>query len=384
MFNFFKHLRNVIAFNQLDPQERQIVFYSEGKNYWVHLKGMVEQLLAQTDITICYVSSSANDPGLHQNHHRLLSFLIDESWVRNWWFENLQANLLVLSMPDLHQYQVKRSKYPVHYIYVQHSLVSKHMVYRKGAFDYYDSIFCAAPHHLKEIRALEKQYGLPPKDLYQHGYSRLDSIIQNAKHTQKNAAKSPTHVLIAPSWGSKNITEAFGLKLVNKLLAEGFVVTLRPHPQTVKYSRKLIDSIVNLNKDNPKFFYEYNVDGESSLHDSDIMISDWSGAALDYAFGLGKPVLFIDVPKKINNEAYEAIKLIPFEESIRTKIGAIMPTSELDHVAQWIKRCLMKKPQVSDQQLPFNMGQVDKIGAELIMEVLHRVKTAKREQNAGH
>ena len=31
------------------------------------------------------------------------------------------------------------------------------------------------------------------------------------------------------------------------------------------------------------------------------MVSDWSGAALEYSFGLKKPVIFLDLPKKVNN-----------------------------------------------------------------------------------
>ena len=70
-----------------------------------------------------------------------------------------KINNFIMTMPDLNQYQVKRSKYPVHYIYIQHSLVSLHMVCRKGAFDNYDTICCAGPHHVREIRAVEKKYG---------------------------------------------------------------------------------------------------------------------------------------------------------------------------------------------------------------------------------
>jgi len=198
MFKFFSYLKNVITFNQLEPHKRKIVFYSEGKNYWVHLKGLVTELLEKNDCHVCYVSSGADDPGLQLLNVNYSSFLIDEGWVRNWWFENLQAKLLIMTMPDIHQYQVKRSKFPVHYIYVQHSLVSKHMVYRKGAFDHYDSLFCAAPHHIKEIRAIESFYKLPEKTLYKHGYSRLDSIKKNASIGQEAKARdTKQHVLIA-------------------------------------------------------------------------------------------------------------------------------------------------------------------------------------------
>ena len=35
-----------------------------------------------------------------------------------------------------------------------------------------------------------------------------------------------------------------------------------------------------------------------SLYQSDLMISDWSGVAFEYAFAFNKPVIFCDVPKK--------------------------------------------------------------------------------------
>ena len=378
MIKFFKHLKNVIAFNQLDAKNRQIVLYSEGKNYWVHLKGLVEQLLDNGDVSVSYVSSSADDPGLNIEHKNYNSFLIDEGWVRNWWFENLKADLLILSMPDIHQYQVKRSKHPVHYVYVQHSLVSKHMVYRKGAFDYYDSIFCAAPHHIKEIRAIESFYKLPQKALYKHGYSRLDSIKKNASENQQNKPQdAKQHVLIAPSWGKVNVVEEFGEQIVEKLLSNGFKVTLRPHPQTIKFSRVKVDGIVAKYQHNSDFSFEGSVDGERSLHQSDVMISDWSGAALDYAFGLGKPVLFIDVPRKVNNSEYEKINIVPFEEAIRTQIGEVMPLSEVEDVALWIHKCLDKKSPPNFDHGIYNVGSSDKAGADLILDILKQVQKDK-------
>lgn len=375
MFKFFSHLKNVISFNQLDPAKREIVFYSEGKNYWVHLNGLVTELLDKTDYYVSYVSSSADDPGLQLVNENYSSFLIDEGWVRNWWFENLKANLLIMSMPDLHQYQVKKSKFPVHYIYVQHSLVSKHMVYRKGAFDHYDSLFCAAPHHIKEIRAIESFYELPEKVLYKHGYSRLDSIKNNASCKQYNKSQSAKpHVLIAPSWGQVNVVADFGRQIVENLLANGFKVTLRPHPQTLKLSRAKVAEIVDQFKNDSDFNYEGSVDGEQSLHQSDIMISDWSGAALDYAFGLGKPVLFIDVPKKINNSEYEKINITPFEDSIRTRIGEVMPLSEVDDVSTWVHNCLDKESPTNIDHGIYNVGCSDKVGAKLIVDILKQTQ----------
>jgi len=327
MFNFklfFRHIRNVIALSQLPKNKRRLTFYSEGKNYWPHLEGLVKEVLATSDIPVCYISSGEDDPGLFLEDPNYQTFQIDEGFVRNWLFENIETDVMVMTMPDLHQYQVKRSKHKVHYVYVQHSLVSLHMVYRKGAFDHYDTIFCAGPHHVKEIRAMEAQYNLPPKNLIEHGYGRLDAIIEEAKKRprKEKPVGATKHVLIAPSWGPKGTIESgVGEDIIYQLLKQGHKVTLRPHPQTVKFAKDKVDAILKKYSEDPLFTYEGNIAGQDSLHDSDIMISDWSGAALDYAFGLNKPVLFIDVPRKINNLDYEELGIEPFECFVRDDIG---------------------------------------------------------------
>ena len=318
---------------QLPKTHRRLVFYSEGKNYWPHLEGLVKEVLATSDISVSYISSGEDDPGLAIEHPNYRSFKIDEGFVRNWLFENIDADVMVMTMPDLHQYQVKKSKHKVHYVYVQHSLVSLHMVYRSGAFDYYDTIFCAGPHHIEEIRAIEEQYNLPQKNIVEHGYGRLDSIIKEAKKypIKEKTESARKHILIAPSWGPNGTIES-GLaeKIVAQLIAQDCKVTLRPHPQTVKFSKDKVDDIIDKYDKHPQFAYETNVAGQNSLHESDIMISDWSGAALDYAFGLNKPVLFIDVPRKINNPRYEEIAIEPFEVTIRNKIGKVIKPSNLN------------------------------------------------------
>jgi len=369
MFKFFKHLKNVIDFNQLDRSKRRLVFYSEGKNYWVHLQGMINCLLTDYDIPICYVSSGEGDPGLDIKHKNYTSFKIDDGWVRNWFFENIDTDVMVMTMPDINQYQVKRSQHKVHYVYTQHSLVSLHMVYRPGALDHYDSIFCAAPHHKTEIRALEKHYDLPAKALYEHGYERLDSIIDESGKHQK-PSNTPKHVLLAPSWGDNSIIELLGSQVVDEILASGFKLTLRPHPQTLIFAKQKVDAIIKKHKDNPLFSFEANVAGQQSLQDSDIMICDWSGAALDYAFGLNKPVVFIDVPRKINNPDYEKISIEPFEVSIRNKIGKVVSIDDIENLGQHIEDTLIKfTGQTFDNEI-YSLTNSAKKGASLLMEIL--------------
>jgi hypothetical protein len=350
---------------QLPKEERRLVFYSEGKNYWVHLEGLIKELLATSDIPICYISSNENDPGLLIEHPQYRSFQIDEGFVRNWLFENIETDVMVMTMPDLHQYQVKRSRHQVHYVYTQHALVSMHMVYRPGAFDHFDTIFCAGPHHIKEIRAMEEKYNLPPKNLVEHGSAWLDSILTEARQRPKTekSADAPKHVLVAPSWGDKGTIESgVGAKIVDQLIEQGYQVTLRPHPQTIIFNQHKVDAIVKKHKDNPLFDYENNVTGQNSLHDSDFMVSDWSSVALDYTFGLGKPVLFVDVPRKVNNPKYEEIGIEPFEVSVREKNGAIIDANGL--------RIPDKPISIDPAKWVFNLENSAQVGVKYLIEIL--------------
>ena len=319
----------------LPKDQRRLVFYSEGKNSWPHLEGIIKELLSTSELPFCYISSDKNDPGLLIKHLNYRTFKIDDGFIRNWLFENIETDVMVMTMPDLHQYQVKRSKHNVHYVYVQHSLVSLHMIYREGAFDYYDTIFCAGPHHVKEIRTMEEKYNLPSKNLVEHGYGRLEAIIEESKirSNKHKPSNSPKHVLIAPSWGTEcTIESGLAENIIAELMKQGYEVTLRPHPQTIIFSKNKISAILNKHSNNPMFHYESDVAGQDSLHDSDLMISDWSGAALDYAFGLNKPVLFVDVPRKVNNPNYEELGIEPFEVYIREEIGRIITAGFISSV----------------------------------------------------
>lgn len=375
-FSFLDYIMNVAEFFQLPREHRRIVFYSEGKVYWVHLEGVLKEFLNISGIPVCYITSGEDDPGLHYKHPNLRSFRTDEGWVRNWLFENIDTDVMVMTMPDLHQYQVKRSRHPVHYVHILHSLVSLHMVYRTGAFDHFDSIFCAGPHHVREIRAMEKKYNLSPKNVVEHGYGRLDAIIEAAQKRPgipKDPSR-PKHILIAPSWGKHGLIETVGDEVVSRLLNNGFKVTLRPHPQTLKFSMDKVKAIADRHADNPLFELEMNVAGQETLHQSDVMISDWSGAALDYAFGLNKPVLFIDVPRKVNNENYHEIGIEPFEVSIRNEIGNVLHPNDIPRLVSRVNFLLQNRKAIDEQfgMNVFNVGKSAIVGAKELIKLICR------------
>ena len=383
MVKFIQCLREVIRFLQLPGQSRRLTFYSEGKNYWRYLEPLIKAVLALPDTPVCYISSDEADPGLLLAHPNYRKFVIDEGYVRDWLFKNIETDVFVMTMPDLHQYQVKRSRHAVHYVYVQHSLVSLHMVYRKGAFDHYDTIFCAGPHHVREIRALEAEFNLRPKQLVAHGYGRLDALLSQfrSRPVKERPAGSRPHILVAPSWGPDGMFESgIGESLVAHLLRLQYRVTLRPHPQTLKFAEHRISAILAQHERNPSFAHETHVAGQDSLFASDAMISDWSGVALEYMFALKKPVLYVDVPRKVNNAEYRRIAMEPLESRLR-KSGRsdILGLHEIHRVSDKIE-ALLNRPATTDfegDNLVFNPGESGVYGARQLLEILAEVERAR-------
>jgi hypothetical protein len=370
-----KAISGAIGFNYLPKEQRQVTFYSEGKNYWPHIQGLMKTTLEKTDISVCYVSSSLDDPGIMMKHPNLKTFFIGMASVRDYFFQNVKTDMMVMTMPDLHKYQIKRSHHNVHYIYVQHSLSSLHSIYRHGAFDHYDTVCAAGPHHVEEIRAIEAKYDLPKKNIIELGYSRLDNLIETIKkNPNSNNIKKQTHkkILVAPSWGPEGIIESgLGKNLIDQLLDLGHEVILRPHPRTIKFAKEKVTEIKNQHKDNPHLTFEENVSKQESFLQSDIMVSDWSGAAFEFALALNKPVIFCEVPRKINNTNYKDIEIEPFELSVREEIGVIWDGKS--PIEEMVELCSQKRRGDLDiliDKYCFNQGYSDKIFVKILSELL--------------
>ena len=100
-----------------------------------------------------------------------------------------------------------------------------------------------------------------------------------------------------------------------------------------------------------------------SLAESDLMVSDWSGAALEYAFGFERPVLFVDVERKVNNPDYEAYGIEPFEVGIRERIGGVVAPDDLAALAPAVHALVADAPAwparlaaIRDESI-FNVGR---------------------------
>ena len=370
--------------NQLSQDERSIMFYAENKASMNHFQLLIYELTEKMNLQVCYVTSVKNDPIFSSKNQRILPFYIGDGTARTKFFSTLKAKILVMDMPDLGKLHIKRSdEYPVHYIYLFHSMYSVHSYLRKGAVDNYDTIFCVGPHQVNEIREMEKVYGLKAKKLINYGYGRLDTLLQKKINSQVTNANSKDLIIIAPSYGDDNLLERCGVKLIDILLKSNFRVMLRPHLRTLRDSTKLIDSIKKKFGKNPNFALETGIIKFDSLNNSLCMISDWSGISLEYAFTFERPVIFIDVPKKVLNPNSSDIVLEPIEISIRNKIGNIVSPNNLEEILVLIRGLDKNTQNISERireiraKTVYNIGESAKIGAGYIRQLYNESKNSK-------
>ncbi len=383
---FGNERKELEKFNELDLDERSIVFYSEDISSFVHFEQIIYELTEKMGRQICYVTSAKDDPMLTSQNKRINAFYIGLGAIRTKFFMELKADILVMTMPNLETYFIKRSKvYPVHYVYIFHSIVSTHTIYRKGAFDHYDSIFCTGPHHIEEITATESVYSLKHKNLVEHGYGLLDKLQKNKPlKNQKNYTNDKKKkIIIAPSWGKKGLLETRGIELVKILLDAGYHVTVRPHPMTIRKWPKKIKAIKNEFDNEPNFEMETDVSSFESIYSAYGLISDWSGIAIEYAFVCEMPVFYIDVSQKINNSSYNKIQCNPLEFSIRNLIGKIISPNDLSSLPKVIESTYEENnnfktiiQEVRNKTI-FNLGQSGIKGAQEILQILDKKKTNK-------
>ena len=374
--SFGEEWSNLKKFESLSDFQRSIVFYAENKASMNHFRTLIFELTERMNFQICYITSVKNDLIFSSKNKNIQPFYIGEGAARIQFFLTLRAKILVMDMPDLDTYHIKRSKaYPVHYIYLFHSMFSIHSYLRKGALDNYDTIFCVGPHHVNEIRATEKLYELKPKKIVNYGFGRLDTLLQEKEKFEKSDSNLKDLILITPSYGSENLLEKCGIELIDTLLKSNFRVLLRPHFRTLRDSKELIDSIKDKFGKNTNFIFEDGVIPSEYFHNSICMVSDWSGISMEYAFTFERQIIFIDVPKKVLNPNSSDILLEPIEISLRSKLGYIVSPNNLKIIPDLIKD-MNKNNKFSEQiqkmrsETVFNIGESAKIGADFIQQLI--------------
>lgn len=360
-----------------NKESRRLVFYSEGAGYFRYFEGLYEYLLQNSSVEFSYISSDFKDPVLTRAD-RVRKYYINHSLATT--FARLDSDMVLLTVPDLGRSWLKRPDSNTEFVYLFHALVSTHLQYNKGAFDNYDTMLMVGPHQEREIREAESLYGTKAKRLIESGYYLTEKLYNEASANSVSVVTGGADakkVLIAPSWSKGGIFESCLDDLLATLLGAGCKCVLRPHPEFVKRYPDRMKGLVGLCKKESRLTIETNHLSSTSLHDSDLLITDRSGICFEYAFAREKPVLFIDTPLKVHNPEYERISVAPVEISTRQKLGvSVMPErikQELvQRIAELESRQLEFQGNITSlrQTLQFNWMNSSKSTAQYILSRL--------------
>ncbi len=345
-----KLIKNFFLFQKIQ-NKFEVIFYSEGSHDTIYFEDLIKKLDTNYNIKILILTSNEKDICFNLNSKNVESIFIGDGFFRTLIYYLINTKLFVTSLPDLQTYFLKRSKISnTKYIYLFHAASSTNAAYNKGAFDNYDYIFCRGQHHVDEILENENLNNLKKKILFKHGCPIFDKMSVNLVKLDKK----PKKILLAPSWNNKNELIDLNIEnLIEILIKNDLEVTLRFHPMTLKRKKRKVDELIKKYDKLDKVDFSLSVQNKKQLYDNDILITDWSGIAQEFSIMLGKPVIFLDIPKKIMNQDYEKFLNKAVEISYRNKIGYIFKLDEFDKLANFIK---------NDQFLnKFNLEKIENI-----------------------
>lgn len=333
-----KILKDIYSLLSLPSKKKNLVFFSESKHYSKYFKPLIIDLI-KYDKEFIYICKN-DDPlieDLNIKNLKVFNFTLFLSNV----FSIINCKYLVLTTPDVGKKRLKRSMLCEKIIYLFHSPVSTHMIYKEGAFDNFDTIFCIGPHQYDELNERFQQIN-KTVDLNKIGYPYLDYLRSKIK-IKKNYKVNT--ILIAPSWNSINADyyKIYFEDLIKILLDKNYSVIFRPHPEFIKRYKKSYLDFIKLFMNSKNFNIDENENSFEAQNKSEILISDWSGISFEFAFCFERPVIFIDTEKKILNKNYFKSKFSPIEISKRDEIGIIINKQNVSNILSYIEQLRQKK-----------------------------------------
>ena len=258
-----------------------------------------------------------------------------------------------MTTPDLGTYQLKRSyvKRDIEYCYVGHGTSSISLTFRKGAFDHFDTVFVNGQYHIDEHRATERVYGLKPKNLVPAGYPYLDTLMRMNPGKSYGEETGKKLILIAPSHQQGNLLELCLREMVEKLCGEGRVVVVRPHPQYIRRFparvRAIVESFKEQLGDGLRFELDFSVN--TSVLSADLLITDWSAIAFEYAIVTKRPVIFVNTPPKIINPEWDRIGIPPNDFTYREVLGVSVDVDKVATIGEVAEDVMARKGEFSDR-----------------------------------
>ena len=335
----FIKLRYRLGGGKVEALDKKIplVIFSDGKQYWKVFAPICKELSARGQ-EVVYYTMSEDDPALSANLPGMTAEFIGEDNRAFTKLNFLKANVVFSTTPGLDVYQWKRSKDVDFYVHIPHA-PNDITLYRMFGIDYYDSILLSGDYQVKQIRQMEAKRELPAKDLKLVGIPYMDDMAARLDSVGAAEAHERT-VLLAPSWGDSALFGVYGGKIIEKLLETGYHVIVRPHPQSFKSEKELMDKLMEKFPNSDKLEWNRDSDNFEVLRRSDILISDFSGVTFDFSLIYDKPVIY--TTPNFDLGPYDAwwMEEPLWTTTILPHIGAELTEDKMDSLKELIDTCI--------------------------------------------
>ncbi|MGN6419248.1 MAG: CDP-glycerol glycerophosphotransferase family protein [Pseudobacter sp.] len=368
IFSEYSTVRDLLA------QRHAVIVYSESKYYYQYYQFLLNDIRKQTGRDILYITSDKNDPLLKGGIQGMRVVYV--KWLIQFLFSKIQGDVMIMTMPDLDNYGFKRSTFVSKYYYLPHAAVSLHQQYTEKAFFHYDAILCAGPFHAEEVGKLKEAYQLKDIEAMPYGYPLFEEISRRYKGKAENREQRP-RILVGPSWFSGSIMDTCIEEVMAGLSRLPYDVLVRVHPEYMKRKADRYKHLLKLIAGYENISIDTTINVLDALLNADLLITDRSGIALEYAFGTLRPVLFIETAHKIHNSNWEKTGMEPIENKLRTQMGKVIALNELDRLGAVAQELINNKAAYSSSLDALRNSQFysnDKIGGTVVQDILRNLK----------
>ncbi len=283
------------------PPSAPFVFFTDSKRYQTIFQPLCDEMERRGE-SVLYLTASPDDPMLKEEYRHVRTEFAGEGNRAYARMNLLRADVVLSSTPGLDVYQWKRSRDVKKYVHVLHA-ANGVTCYRMFGTDYYDVLLLSGEFQVREVRALEAMRRLPAKECIIAGLPPMDALRKKwLEHGP--IPEHETTLLLAPSWGPSSIFNRFGDRLIEKLRQTGCHIILRPHPQSLISEKDMIDRLRMKFPEDGTLEWNFDNDNFEVLCRSDLLISDYSSVAFDFALVFDRPIIYADV--SFDDEPYDA------------------------------------------------------------------------------
>ena len=358
---------------EIDSSYKPYVIYNEGKQYNNLFRPIVEEF-EKRKIKLSYLTSAKDDPIFQEKFEYVKPEFIGEGNAAFAKLNMLSAGVVLMTTPGLNVYQMKRSKNVKYYANIIHAASDPTMM-RLFALDFFDAVLLTGDYQIKDIRYLEEQRGINKKELVVVGCPYLDATKEKIDSIPQEEDHKFT-VLVSPSWGPSALLSKYGEKLLDPLIATGWKIIIRPHPQSKKSEAEMLERLTEKYKDEENVEWDYSSENIYSMKKSDIMISDFSGIIYDYTFLCDKPIMYVNA--ELDLMPYDAYDLPDngkniWQFEVLKKIGIELKEEQFEGIKEIIQKASDSKELASARNRAkdeawMNRGQSAKLTVDFMIE----------------